>query len=63
MHTPKPKSDVPFWQPTRLESAKWHIKNAASAALMLSIVALAALLYLVAVTLVFHHLHWLGHRR
>lgn len=48
------------FKPTRLESAKWHIKNHLGAAALLGIIALGALLYLAAMTALSHYLF---HRR
>jgi hypothetical protein len=45
-----------FLQPTRLQLAVCWIKSAVGASVMLGIIALSALLYLVLMALVSHHL-------
>jgi hypothetical protein len=45
MDESKPKSENPWWQPTRMQLAKWHMKNTLGTAVFLGIMALGALLY------------------
>lgn len=48
--------EKPHWQLTRLELAKWHIKNYLGAAALFGVAALAVILYLAAMTLLSRHL-------
>jgi hypothetical protein len=60
MNESKTKPEIPSWQPTRLQMAKWHIKNYLGAAALLGVMALAVLLYLAVMAVVSHHLpRWL----
>jgi hypothetical protein len=45
-----------FWQPTRPQLAKWHLKNHLGAAALFGIMALAVILYLAAMTILSRHL-------
>jgi hypothetical protein len=42
------------WEPTRIELLKWKTKNALGAALFLGVAGLGAILYLAAITALFH---------
>lgn len=44
----------PDWEPTRLQLAKSHVKDYFGAAVLLGIIAVCVLLYLAAMTFVFH---------
>jgi hypothetical protein len=56
MDESKPKTETPWWQPTRSQLAKWYMKNTLGTAVFLGIMALGALLYLAFTTLLSHHL-------
>ena len=61
MDESKPETKFPWWQPTRLQLAKWHMKNTLGTAVLLGVMTLGALLYLAFTTLQSHHLFHLRH--
>ena len=50
----KQKTEIPSWQPTRLQLAKSHIKDCLVTAALFGAAALGVLLYLAFMALVFH---------
>jgi hypothetical protein len=56
MDESKRKTETSWWQPSRSQLAKWHMKNTLGTAVFLGIMALGALLYLAFTTLLSHHL-------